>query len=361
MMNDKSNLINAEPDVSSCSFDINELYGSTPLIDLIGNFGAPIAELQDCHQPIKDRYLDVTTDKEVCVYPCIDKYVNGFEAQAVVSPISQVDMRYPFCASDWPSLVNPISPIEWYNQDVRTFHDAAKGVPSISLPGTHGDDGSLLSARTLVGEVSELVQALNSDWMQRLKPLMDHSMINVMAETWSPFETGLKALQQCYRGVFPSTFEDAFSLMHIALASVYTFHHDDAFYPWDSFFDEILRWHQVIVKDSERCLFLKVANVLWLALKHSEPVSQDPGNINGFITSYQGSHSWLLQQNRPKTIDESEGLVSLRTGHAVGSSPHDLNLCCSSLAGQCGVDPNLLDELKNGKIMKMCSRYLDCR
>lgn len=350
-----------EPTIPSCSFDINELDGSVPLIGLTENYGAPIAELQDSHQPAQTQCSDITAGKEVGVYPFTNTYIDGSDAQNVVSPISQIETRYPFSASDWPSLLNPISPIDWNHQDPRGPYIVGSSTPNISLPivyrNNNSDDDSLLTTQDLVGELSELVQVLNSDWMQRLKPLVDSSIMNLVAAARSPFEKGLRALQQFYRGVLPNTFEDAFSLMHIALASVYTFHHDDAFYPWDAFFDEILRWHQAIAKDSEKSLFLEVAAILWSAPKDSKPVGQGSESINEFNVNH-GGQSRLLQHNKPH---EPESLVSLRIHRSARSSPHGLEFWYPPLAGQYRNDIDLFHELKNGQIMKVCSQYLDRR
>ncbi|KAK0508143.1 hypothetical protein JMJ35_009227 [Cladonia borealis] len=79
-----------------------------------------------------------------------------------------------------------------------------------------GDDS--MTTTSLVQQVREILHGLNRNWMGRLESTPDLYTRCMPLSTCRLLETGIRALQLCFYGDLPSSFEDLFALMHVAFA-----------------------------------------------------------------------------------------------------------------------------------------------
>ena len=290
-------------------------------------------------------------------YPYRNAYMDRFEAQNLVSPVSQFDVQNQFLANDWSCSLNPISPIEGSTDVLQTLPLGKIEVPKISMSARSGhelllDDGNS-PTQALVEDLHELVAIINEGWMQKLNHSLPQSLNNITAITGDmAFESGLQILQQCYRGMLPSTLASFFSLMHIAFASAYMFSREDASYSWNIFYQDILRWQHAIKDEGEKGLFLEVADLLWSVPGCSRSLHQ------GTLRSY-GSSLSPLRRNYLETLEESEPFTSSLIPCAQESTVLDLNLSLPVSAKEHITHSDLIKALKEGKVLRACSRYLD--
>lgn len=281
------------------------------------------------------------------------------DIQGVVSPLSQVGMRHPRLQNNWAS---PPSPIDW-DLDVQgslTTIAGKRTSDSLLSPMDEVVDSNedlLFTTQNLSEDLCELVQILNNDWRDRLG---NHNVTGLTANK-SPLEIGLRALQNFHRGVVPSTFEDTFSLIHIACAAVYIFHREDVSYPWHIFSNDVLQWNRAITDDSEKRHFLQVAEILWSAEGNFELMyGNDSKNADGCLTDYPRNVTRSLQRFQPGTIRNTSSTL-FRPNLTDGSLPQSIEPWRLQLDSHVLVQPDLVDELKMGQVIKVCSQYLDCK
>ncbi len=123
-----------------------------------------------------------------------------------------------------------------------------------------GDDS--MTTTSLVKQVRKILHGLNRNWMGRLESTPDLYTRCLPLSTCQLLETGIHALQQCFSGNLPSTFEDLFALMHVAFAFSIMINRDGNSYYWDGFSSDLHYWHRT-VRDTEISLFAKVWDRLW--------------------------------------------------------------------------------------------------
>lgn len=103
---------------------------------------------------------------------------------------------------------------------------------------------------------------MNTEWLQRLAPYDDLSVLCSSFSVRDLFGVGIQALKECFDGVIVTSLIDVFALMHIACASAYMLHRDDESYCWDNLLDDMLVWQYAIINESEVLLFVEVMNKL---------------------------------------------------------------------------------------------------
>ena len=123
-----------------------------------------------------------------------------------------------------------------------------------------GDDS--MTTAGLVQQVREILHGLNREWMGRLESTPDLYTLCMPLSTCRLLETGIRALQQCFSGNLPSSFEDLFALMHIAFAFSIVINRDGDSYYWDGFSSDLHYWRHT-VRVSEISLFTRVWYRLW--------------------------------------------------------------------------------------------------
>ena len=123
-----------------------------------------------------------------------------------------------------------------------------------------GDD--LMTTTSLVKQVRDILHDLNKKWMGRLRSTPDLYARCLPLSTCPLLETGIRALQQCFSGTLPRSFDDLFALIHVAFAFSLVINKDRDSYYWDGFHSDLRYWH-LTVRDSEISLFGKVWDRLW--------------------------------------------------------------------------------------------------
>lgn len=210
--------------------------------------------------------------------------------------------------------------------------------------GKSTNDRSLVSTETLVEDLSDLVCVLHVAWMQRLTTNIGEPMIKAKISQRSPFETGIRVLRQYWNGGdLPKVFEDAFALMHIAFACAWIYHRDDTLEFWNTFFQDVLRWHHVLLTHEDKILFLKVADLIW----------SPPGSLSVEHMFHSGSLS-LPHWSQLSPLFELEGNAPIQASHAQELVPHGLYTQSSQpFVGLTSMD------FREGEVIRICAHYLD--
>ena len=148
-----------------------------------------------------------------------------------------------------------------------------------------GDDSIITTS--LVKQVREILHGLNKEWMGRLKSTPELYARCMPLSTCPLLETGIRALQQCFSGNLPISFEDLFALMHVAFAFSIVINRDGDSYYWDAFYSDLRYWHHT-VRDSEISLFGKVWDRLWCPPSFNNHLFVNPPRANLYETLMEG-------------------------------------------------------------------------
>ncbi len=306
----------------------------------------------------------------------------------LVSPIS------PIGSSTWSDLLSPVSPIQspstqWTSKSqsrrpvlsIVTNTESANTKPAKrhtakdddgpSRPYRHftngalqprssmlanGYTGGLLSkdelptSQTLIKDLRDLVSVLDDYWMKKLSSVPGLPARMTRFQVGLPIETGLQSIQHCFRGVLPRTFMEIFSLAKLAFACAYIIYENDDAYSWDAFFQDILELGQAIADKQDQHLFSDVAFLIWSPPEIPELVRQ------GVVQSKRP-----LQMSPPVSKYnpfEWEDHAFLSDGN---SDSFMLRLFEQSPRPSTGLESqtDVLDTLKSGKVIRVCSHYLD--
>lgn len=118
------------------------------------------------------------------------------------------------------------------------------------------------SMQPLVEELREYVFIVNHEWLQRLAPYEDLSVLCSSSSIRDLCNLGINALIECFNGIIVTNFVNVFALIHVALASAYVVHKDDDSYCWDDYWQDMLIWQYAIVDESEKRSFVRVMDEL---------------------------------------------------------------------------------------------------
>ena len=144
-----------------------------------------------------------------------------------------------------------------------------------------GDDS--MTTNSLVQQVRDILHGLNSKWMGRLESAPDLYIRCMPLSTCRLLETGIHALQQCFLGNVPTSFEDLFALMHVAFAFSIVINRDGDSYYWDGFSSDLHYWRHA-VRVSETSLFTRVWHRLWCPQFSVNQSRMDPPRGNLYKT-----------------------------------------------------------------------------
>ena len=151
----------------------------------------------------------------------------------------------------------------------RTIRPVADDLYCLML----GDDS--MTTNSLVKQVCEILHDLHSEWMGRLESTSELYTRCKPLSICRLLETGIRALEQCFSGNLPTSFEDLFALMHVAFAFSIVINRDrDSFY-WDGFYSDLHYWHHTL-RDSEISLFGKVWDRLWCPQSSNNHLFMNP-------------------------------------------------------------------------------------
>lgn len=166
----------------------------------------------------------------------------------------------------------------------------------------------------------------------------------------SPFEAGLRALQQCFQGTPPVTFEGVFSIVQLAYACAYLL--NDADYSWQVLFEDALQWQDLIPSEKDRALYVTIVNSLWDPLPSLSQMSQVVEVSKNKVLALPQVPDQDLER---MDLDEQETIAATE-GPVTHVSP-------SSEVGTSSSRPNSAwaIAIREGSVIKTCSRYLDGR
>lgn len=123
-----------------------------------------------------------------------------------------------------------------------------------------------------VREVHKLVIDLHKVWRQKLisTPSLFWMCSRVLVRDL--FELGINALYQFFKGKLVDTFVDIFALVHVACASNYYLNIDNEVYCWGDLFHDMLEWRHAIADDGHAELFMRSVHKLCCPENLAEPL-----------------------------------------------------------------------------------------
>ena len=199
----------------------------------------------------------------------------------------------------------------------------------------------------LVEELHELVCSLHSHWIDELP---QYTRTKARFCGLNPFEAALRALQQCFQGAPPRTFEGVLSIMQLSYACAYLL--DGAKYLWHTLFKNVLELQGLIQCDEHRVLYVSIVHSLWGRLAILGKSSQ---------TTYYSADEDKVLALPPVPLQDLEGMD---IDH---SSPLDViqspTTCLSHTSQMLSTsdfpDAALSSALKEGSVIRACCDYLD--
>lgn len=200
-------------------------------------------------------------------------------------------------------------------------------------------DGVMLSTQSQVEELREMVCVFNEEWIRRCQSIPDLALRASVLSPGTLFEKGAQTLQQVFRGVLPGTFDAIFGLAHIACASAYIMHGDDTSHCWNEFFQDILNWQHLMLKESDARSFIHLLNLLWWPQGSSAKMSCG----NYFLDEMSGT---LVPLRRPAVSFDASSSTETHDSEAQPLSTTPVSM-------------SLLNSLKNGAVLQECLRFLD--
>lgn len=273
--------------------------------------------------------------------------------ETLVSPISAIQSRFtcqsagtntschtqcgiitPTSSNSGPALSHAINQPDWGQAKVSPILNGLLLSPRSEGGRNHGVTSSTQSR---VEELRETVRILNEEWIRRCHSAPELVLRASALSPRSIFATGVRTLQQVFRGVLPRTFETVYALAHIACASAYIMHGDDTLHCWNEFFQDILNWQHLMISHSDAQIFIQLINLLWWPQGSSSKFS-----CGGyFLDQTSGS---LVPLRRPAVGFDAASSTGANDSRTPPESPTSMSLMTS---------------LKTGVVLRECSRFLD--
>ena len=166
----------------------------------------------------------------------------------------------------------------------------------------------------------------------------------------SPFEAGLRTLQQCFQGTPPVTFEGVFSTVQLAYACAYLL--NDAEYSWQVLFEDALQWQDLIQSEKDRALYANVVNSLWNPLPSLRQMSQDVEVSKNKVLALP---QFPDQDLETMDLDERAAIAATEGPVIQSSQSLEVGLNWNKPSSAWAV------AMREGIIIRTCSRYLDSR
>ena len=164
----------------------------------------------------------------------------------------------------------------------------------------------------------------------------------------SPFEAGLRALQQCLQGSPPVTFEGVFSIVQLAYACAYLLNEAD--YTLQVLFEDALQWQYLIQSENDQALYVTIVNLLWNplpSLRQMSQVAQVSENKVLALPQVPDRDLEKMDLDEGKSIAATERPVTQQPPPSQGGSDSSIPNSAWAIA------------MREGSIIRTCSRYLD--
>ena len=202
----------------------------------------------------------------------------------------------------------------------------------------------VVSKEIQIRDLQELICGLHGHWLQEIRSTPGFPFVRTTICGLTPFEAGIRSLQQCFRGTPPTTLEGVLSLMHFAFACAYALEYDLQSSYWRSLFIDALHWRSKIPVKEDRCMYVRIACLLWAPKE-------------GFLwpepaTTNSQSKDWDDSVNQPLDMaDTNTGeLIDRDTFTEIdraGSLPLSM------------LEATSLERTGTGAVLQICSRYLN--
>lgn len=119
-----------------------------------------------------------------------------------------------------------------------------------------GNKGEFKSHAYIV-DLCDVVCIMSKDWIRRLATSNNIPQLHPEQYSRALFELGIGALRNYFRGATPSSFQDIFALMHVAMACSRIVHENDRAYSWSTFLEEACQWQHLLSNVIEKSIFVK--------------------------------------------------------------------------------------------------------
>ena len=169
----------------------------------------------------------------------------------------------------------------------------------------------IFKSHAYIAVLRDVVRALGEEWFRRL--VLGTIVPQILPEQYatSLFELGIRALRNYVRGATPSSFQDIFALVHVAMAFSYIVRKDDHAHSWDTFLEEAYQWQHLLCNVIEKRAFTKVMSRLChpQAYSTSSPLKEATVD-NDFLPAEQATLVGLigrLSYNRVDLANQENG------------------------------------------------------
>jgi hypothetical protein len=251
------------------------------------------------------------------------------------------------------------SPIAGYVSDqkevVTTWYGGRKRrqitLMTTDIPASCSDNSNVCRDKitSLVDNLARVVRVLNVEWITRLRCMFPLPVIETHFATLSPFESGIQAWQEFFRGHSPGNVGKVFCLLRIAFAAAYLLHDGDQSYSWGSFFENVLQWGGIITNPTEKKIFHEAAHRLL-----------SPPDLAQEGYSQPCCHSTHLARSPRAGSKEKEAEGQYGPTPSVQGLTWHEPIFSSSFDSQ-ATKIELYSALMQGPVSTVCTRYLDCK
>lgn len=189
-----------------------------------------------------------------------------------------------------------------------------------------------------IGDLHDLVGCLHGHWLQEVRSTPGFPLVKSTICGLTPFEAGIRSLQQCFQGVSPSTFGGVLSLTHFAFSCAYAAQHDLNSPIWQDLFCDALEWSNNILPREDKALYIRIVCLLWAP-------QEDLHRIDQCATSECTKNSSVHLNHCQSSLEPEMEETKMDEG-----SQHVIPEVLSSTG---------VYSLTSGAVIKSCSRYLD--
>jgi len=189
-----------------------------------------------------------------------------------------------------------------------------------------------------IRDLHDLVGGLHGHWLQEVRSTPGFPIVKSTICGLTPFEAGIRSLQQCFQGSPPSTFGGVLSLTHFAFSCAYAAQHDLNSPIWQDLFCDALEWSNNILVREDRALYLRIVCLLWAPQEALHRIGQCATSEHTEDSSLQVNHCQPLLE-----AEMGEAMADEGSQHAIPEVPSSTGVY----------------SLTSGAVIKSCSRYLD--
>jgi len=189
-----------------------------------------------------------------------------------------------------------------------------------------------------IRDLHDLVGGLHGHWLQEVRSTPGFPVVKSTICGLTPFEAGIRSLQQCFQGLPPSTFGGVLSLTHFAFSCAYAAQHDLNSPIWQDLFYDALEWSNNILVREDRALYVRIVCLLWAPQDALHRIDQCATSEHTEDSSLQANHCQSLLEAEMEEVMADEG-----SQDAIPEVPSSTGVY----------------SLTSGAVIRSCSRYLD--